>query len=155
MFTIHSYFLSPKPLFLRSLWSGFSSDESICIEYYESQTHIRTKDLLVKQLGQDMLNIKHTPGDIIADDQVVEIQIDNKRKIEQFELHKTSVVEITFQDPSVSKEVANKVNTCTAFDGEVDEGAPALYVYLLLKSKPPHIRSLSTHNRCYSGQKNL
>lgn len=46
----------------------------------------------MKQLGHDMLKIMKTPADIIADNQIVKFHTDNKRKIEQFELHKRSVV---------------------------------------------------------------
>jgi hypothetical protein len=49
-----------------------------------------------QQLGQDILDIKNIPAERIADGQLVKTQIDNERKIEQFALHKRSVVRITF-----------------------------------------------------------
>jgi hypothetical protein len=51
-------------------------------------------------------------------------QIDNERKIEQFALHKRSVVKITFQDASVSSANYGKLNICKKFEQKADEGVP-------------------------------
>jgi hypothetical protein len=107
-------------------WSGvgFPGDESICIENFESQTRIDNEDFLVKQLGQDILDIKNKPAEKIADGQLVKTQIDNERKIEQFALHRRNVVKITFEDASVSSANYGKLSLSKKFEKKVDEGVP-------------------------------
>ncbi len=120
-----------------------------------SKRLIRTEGLVVKQLGQDILDIKDTPADKIVDDQVVKIQTDNKRKIEQFELHKRSVITINFQDPSVAKGrdenliLVKRLREKSAKEFQLSE------LHLITGPKSPHIRSLSSHNRYSPGQKDF
>jgi len=111
---------------VRYAWSGvgFPGDESICIENFEAQTHIDNENFLIKQLGQDILDIKNIPAEKIANGQLAKTQIDNERKIEQFALHKRSVIKITFEDASVSSANYGKLLISKNFEKKVDEGVP-------------------------------
>jgi len=111
---------------VRYAWSGmgFPGDKSICIENFEAQTHIDNENFLIKQLGQDILDIKNIPAEKIANGQLAKTQIDNERKIEQFALHKRSVIKITFEDASVSSANYGKLLISKNFEKKVDEGVP-------------------------------